>query len=101
MAAKKGRKSKSLVEKIQEFDPYFVDEVSSFPVDKLKQKVIDLYSHRNAIEVTQKEDVDLLSAKEKVRVINETYSSPLKANKMKLQYLLQLLQGDTDANSGS
>lgn len=91
MAGKRGRPKKSLRDKLKDIDPYFLDEVDGMPKDQVEAKVVSLTKYREEVETAQKADEDLKSARAKVKTINETYTVPLRANKMKLQYLLQRL----------
>lgn len=103
MAGKRGRPKKCLKDKLNDLDPHFVAEVDSYTSDRVKQKIVDLSKYRETVETSQKEDPDLQSARDQVKVLNETYTIPLKANKLKMQYLLQKLseQGGESEGAGA
>jgi FtsZ-interacting cell division protein ZipA len=89
---KKQKKAKTLQDKIREIDPNFVDEVSVATDDELKSKITTLTSQKIEVEEAQKNDPDIADVKEKLKQLKSTYTEPLKAYKLKIQFLVQLLK---------
>jgi len=82
----------TLSAKIQKEDPAFIDEVMSMTADQLKDKVISLTRHQEEILNAKEKDTDLLSMQEQLKTAKETYSLPLKAIKLKVKYLIEMLE---------
>ena len=63
----------------------------------------EIQGNINLVSVSIVEDEDLKAAREKVKVLNETYTVPLKGNELKTQFLLKKLneQGSGDEGSGA
>lgn len=91
MAGKRGRKARSLEEKLIEIDVQFVDDIRSSTADSIKDKVVKLDRYESEIEEARKEDSSLASLKEELKTANETYSEPLKTIKLKRKYALKVL----------
>lgn len=95
--SKMKRGPKTLEEKINDLDSAFVEDVLGESIDKLRDRLVGLAKNMSQIEQAQKEDADLIIARERVSVLNETYSEPLKAAKLKTKYLCKLLRDKGDA----
>ena len=93
------KQKKTLDEKMFALDPYFVEEVGSMDFTRMTVKIADLARNREVIEEAKKEDIDLQALRDQLKVMNETYSEPLKAIKMKIQYLVKKMS-DTAPNEG-
>ena len=83
---------KTAYDRVKELDPSFAEEVNTMTDSDLKEKVVVLTKYSMEIEEARKDDQDLASLKEQVKVANQTYSEPLKANKLKRQLILDVLK---------
>lgn len=83
---------KTAYDRVKELDPNFAEEVNTMTDSDLKEKVVVLTKYSMEIEEARKDDQDLASLKEQVKVANQTYSEPLKANKLKRQLILDVLK---------
>lgn len=93
--AKRGRKpsgQKTLEQKVKDQDSSFVDEVRLLTPDQLKERMVKLTQYEVDLVQARRDDVELLSLKEKTAEASATYSEPLKANKLKREFLLQVLR---------
>jgi hypothetical protein len=90
--SKKGRTKKNLLDKVKDLDATFADEVFTMPDSDLKEKIVTLTKYSMEIEEARSEDQDLQSLKEQLKVCNQTYTEPLKANKLKRQLILDVLK---------
>ena len=91
MAKKSKKGPKSIFDKVNEIDPAFAEEVYALREDQLKDKLVTMAKHDTEIEEARKNDTDLLSLREQVKVANQTYSEPLKANKLKRKLIFDVL----------
>ncbi|NBP13503.1 hypothetical protein EBU95_03775 [bacterium] len=83
---------KTVFDKVKDLDPSFAEEVSTMTDLDLKEKVVTLTKYSMEIEEARQDDQDLASLKEQLKVANQTYSEPLKANKLKRQLILDVLK---------
>ena len=88
---RKKKGPKTLVDKVREIDSAFADEVYSMTDEGLRNRVITTSKEDLEIEAAKKDDMDLLSLKEQVKVASETYTEPMKANKLRRKLALQVL----------
>ena len=92
--AKRGRKAKgpkSLEEKVRDADPAFPDEVRVATPDQIKDRLVKLDRYETELLDAKKNDLELQSLREKTKTANETYSEPLKALKLKREFVLSIL----------
>jgi hypothetical protein len=92
--AKRGRKAKgpkTLEEKIRDADVSFVDEIRVATPDQIKDRLVKLDRYETELLDTKKNDMELQSLREKTKTANETYSVPLKAVKLKREFMLVVL----------
>jgi len=90
--AKKAKKGpKSLFDKVNEIDPSFAEEVYALREDQLKEKLVTMARHDTEVEEARKNDTDLQSLREQVKIASQTYSEPLKANKLKRKLIFEVL----------
>ena len=82
---------KQLIDKVRDIDKAFADSVYALSDDNAREKMITFSKHIAEIEKAKKDDQDLKSAKESLKVKNETYTGPLKAARMKIALLVQIL----------
>lgn len=101
MAKKVKKGPKSLFDKVNEVDPSFAEEVYALREDQLKEKLVTMARHDTEVEEARKNDTDLQSLREQVKVAGQTYSEPLKANKLKRKLIFEVLstRGTTVARS--
>lgn len=83
---------KTVFDKVKDLDPDFAQEVNTMTDTDLKERVIVLTKYSMEIEEAKKEDQDLASLKEQLKTANQTYTEPLKANKLKRQLILDVLK---------
>lgn len=83
---------KTVFDKVKDLDPNFAEEVNTMTDSDLKEKVVTLTKYSIEIEEARKEDQDLASLKEQLKTANQTYTEPLKANKLKRQLILDVLK---------
>lgn len=83
---------KTVFDKVKDLDPSFAEEVSTMTDLDLKERVVTLTKYSMEIEEARQDDQDLASLKEQLKVANQTYSEPLKANKLKRQLILDVLK---------
>ena len=90
--AKRARGPKTLTDKVRDIDPDFILAVESFSAEALKTKIVDLTKYQIELLDAKKEDTDLNRILEQKRVAEETYTIPVKGNKLKVNYLVELLK---------
>lgn len=83
---------KTTFDKVKDLDPNFAEEVNTMTDSDLKEKVVTLTKYSMEIEEARKDDQDLASLKEQLKTANQTYTEPLKANKLKRQLILDVLK---------
>lgn len=81
-----------MVAKLKEIDPYFVESVYSSKDDDLFSKFGSLAKSMTEVENARDNDVDLKTKKEELKVLNETYTEPLKAIKLKRKFIYKILE---------
>lgn len=92
MARQKRRSGpKTLEEKLCDIDKAFVDELRLGSAQQAKDKILKLDRYETELEEARKNDQDLASKKEALKVANQTYSEPLKAIKLKRAFALKVL----------
>ena len=82
---------KTLEEKVFNLDQAFAEEVRSGTAQQAKDRILKLDKYETELEEAKKEDQDLASKKDALRVANQTYSEPLKAIKLKRAFALKVL----------
>jgi hypothetical protein len=83
---------KTLFDKVMEIDPIFAKEVTTMTADGLKNELYKMAKHRVEIDEAKSNDMDLKSAQDHVKELNETYAEPLKAIKLKSKLAVQYLK---------
>lgn len=81
-----------MVAKLKEVDPYFVESVYSAKDEDLYSKFGTLAKNMTEIENARDNDEDLKVKKEELKVLNETYTEPLKAIKLKRKFIYKVLE---------
>lgn len=90
--AKRGRKGpKTLEDKVRDLDQEFVNEVRAGTTDAIKDRLIKMDKYEVELQEAKKEDMDLASKREALKVANQTYSEPLNAIKLKRAFALKVL----------
>jgi hypothetical protein len=87
----KPKKTKTLFDKVNEVDSTFAEEAYSLTEDQLKDKLVLMAKYDTEIEQAKKDDTDLAALREQLGVANETYSGPLKANRLKRRFVFEIL----------
>jgi hypothetical protein len=83
---------KSLEEKINDVDQFFLESVQGSDAEELKKKLIALDSYEGELSDTKEDDEDL---KDKIEIAKEAgavYRDGFKAIKLKRQFLLRVLK---------
>lgn len=88
----RGRKSKSIEDKIRDIDEHFLSEVVGMSPDQLKSKLTSIVGHEEEIKEAHGNDEDLKRAEEEVKTMKSTYTEPLKAIKLKKSLLVRMLK---------
>ena len=89
---KQAKAKKTVLDKVKDLDPTFATEVFTMPDGDLKEKIVTLTKYSMDIEEARGEDVDLATLKEQLKTCNQTYTEPLKANKLKRQLIVDVLK---------
>lgn len=82
---------KTLEEKVNDLDQYFADDLRSGSLEQAKEKLLSLDKYETELEEAKKEDSDLASKREALKIANQTYSEPLKAIKLKRALALKII----------
>jgi hypothetical protein len=85
------RGPKSLIDRVRDLDPTFADEAYSLSDEALKEKLVTMSKHGQDIDTAKKADQDIKTKREELKVMNQTYSEPLKAIKLKTKLSLEIL----------
>jgi hypothetical protein len=88
---KKRKGPKTLEDKVNDVDSYFVEELRSGTVEQAKEKLLKLAKYETELEEAKKDDEDLASKREALKIANQTYSEPLKAIKLKRAFALKVI----------
>lgn len=88
----KGKSKKTLEDKIREFDGSFVEEVSLLTAEALKDRLAKLSGHEEEILDAKSNDDSLKEAKASYDAALDTYRVPLKANRLKRKFVVELLK---------
>lgn len=90
MRTKKGKKT--LLEQVREIDPNLASSVYSLSNEELQSIIMQTIQQDEQLEEAKKNDIDLQRCKEQLSVALETYSVPLRSNKLKRKLILSILQ---------
>jgi DUF438 domain-containing protein len=91
--AKKARKGpKTLFDKVNEIDPYFVQEVYSATEVNLDARLATIAKEMTTSENARDADEDIKTHREQLKVMNETYTKPLTALKLKRKLIYKILE---------
>lgn len=85
-------KEEALKTKVQTDYPEFTDSVDSLPVDKLEENMLRYAKYREETEMAKKKDEGLEKAKNEVKELQAPYNETLKALKLKMAYLMLLIE---------
>lgn len=92
MARRKIKLPKTLWDKVREFDEDLAVTVNSATDESLKGRLVNLSKEDDGLEDAKSKDSDLISLREQLTTANQTYSVPLKQNKLRRKLILQTLQ---------
>lgn len=93
--ARRGRPPKgpkSLWDRVNEIDPDFAGSINGMTDEALREKLVTMANEDNKIEQAREVDTDLKSLREQLKTAGETYSVPLKSNKLRRRLTLQTLK---------
>jgi len=88
---KKRKGPKTLEEKVKDIDRSFADEVRVSTVEQIKERLVKLDKYETDLIDAKKEDEDLASKREALKIANQTYSEPMKAIKLKRAFIFKVL----------
>jgi hypothetical protein len=93
--ARRGRRSgpKTVWDRVKDFDPNFAAEINGLTTEALKTKLVTFADEDDKTEKAREEDPDLKSLREELKTAGETYSVPLKRNKLRRKLVLETLSG--------
>lgn len=96
MGSKKQRRGpltaiEKMEKKLKEIDPNFLASVYSAKDAELETRMAGYAKDMTGIENARDEDPDIKSKKEELKVMNQTYSEPLNAIKLKRKYIYKIL----------
>jgi hypothetical protein len=89
---KKPKAAKTTADKLKLEDPEFVENNMSLSPEEMKAKIIEISKHLEETEKAKANDPDLKSLKEQIKVVRETYDTPLKVGRLKVKFLLEMLE---------
>lgn len=92
MGRKAPRGPKTLFDKVKDIDPYFAEESYSATDERLHEKLANGAKEATTLENAMSKDVDLKSLREQAKTAAETYTVPLKAIKLKRQFIYKILE---------
>lgn len=81
-----------LMKKVQKKFPDFTDNVDSLPLDELEKNMLIYAKHRESVEWSRKQDIELTRAQEAVKDLQAPYKEALSAIKLKMSYLNMLIE---------
>lgn len=85
------RRRKSLEEKINDLDQFFIESLQGSQSDDLKNKLVDLDRYEGDLINQKEDDEDLKQKQEIAKEAGKVYSEGFKAIKLKRQYILRML----------
>ena len=89
---RKNKGPETLEDKVRKIDPDLADGVASMSTDELKNRIVKISQVDEQFEAARRDDQDLKSLQEQLNVARETYSVPLKANKLRRKLILSVLK---------
>lgn len=82
----------TLYDKVKAFDEDLATRVYAMTDDDLKNKLVGLSNDDEQIEDAKSKDSDLVSLQNELTTAKQTYSVPLKQNRMRRKLVLQTLK---------
>lgn len=92
MAKRKPKGPESLWDKVKKFDEDLATRITVMTDDELVKKLTGYADDDDKIEDAKSKDGDLVSLREQLKTANETYTIPLKENKLRRKLVLQTLK---------
>lgn len=93
MAKGKGnRQPLTLRGKLHKVDSFFVEEVEAMDAEKLDTRLANLAKYQQEVMDAQSNDIDIQKHQELLKNAKETYSGPLKASRLKMKFVYELLK---------
>lgn len=87
----KTRKRKSLEEKINDLDQFFLESIQGSDSEKLKDELIKLDKYEGELISQKEDDEDLKQRQEEAKEAGRVYTEGFKAIKLKRQYILRMM----------
>jgi hypothetical protein len=88
---RKTRSKKTLADKVRDLAPEFADAALIMSDDQLKDKLVEMAKYDEELEEAKKNDLDLQEKKAVYDAAKESYTEPLKANRIKRKFILEIL----------
>lgn len=85
-------KKKNIYEKVKDADAFFYKEVIDMEAPELEKKIVSLARYEEDLKEAKKDDMDLQSLEEQVRVARKTHTEPLKTNRLKRAMIFEILR---------
>ena len=92
MAKQKRKEPLTLRGKLHKVDPHFVEEVEALQSEGLNSKLAALAKYQQEVIDAQKNDPDIEKHAELLKNAKETYTTPLKASRLKIKFVYDLLK---------
>jgi len=89
---KKERQPQTLRGKLHKVDPFFVEEVESMDAEKLDTRLANLAKYQQEVMDAQSNDIDIQRHTEMLKNARETYTTPMKASRLKMKFVYELLK---------
>jgi len=83
---------KNMYEALDDLDPHFIKEVADLSVKDLDAKLVTLAKQDEEIATAMEEDEDLAQKQAISKVAKQSYTIPLKANKLKRRVVVDILR---------
>jgi len=87
----------TLEERINLFDPTFIDSVNGLNTDALRIKYAEVAKNEEANQSAKKADGDLAAKKDAVKAASSGYSEITQRNKLRSKFLIRMLSDSGDA----
>jgi hypothetical protein len=82
----------TLWDKVNKFDTNFAVEIQTMTSEALSAKLVTVANHDEQIESAREADSDLISLAEQLKTAKETYTVPLKENRMRKKLIIEYLR---------
>lgn len=79
-------------DKVKKIDPTFAGEVFAMRDDQLNAKLMEMAKYEVELDEAKKKDEDLKQKRSALTIASQTYTVPLRANKLKRQLIVETLK---------